>query len=81
MASIGHAGADAHKQDPFLLVLSVKFSNSNIHGGLADGVSWGNLYLEFVRRIKIRHASGQGDDLLCITLENERRIQVEQVDV
>lgn len=75
------SGADVQEQHALFGVLRVELGGRGVHGSLADRVRRREGGFVIPDEVHVRHAGGDGDDLLRAALEDEREVDVEEVDI
>jgi hypothetical protein len=73
--------ANTQKQHTLLRILGTELSHRHIHRRLANGVRPVFEDVVLAGHFPIAHTTGYGNDLLRVTLEDERQEEVEEVDV
>lgn len=81
MADIDDTRADAHEKDAVLLVLRAELGHGDIHPSLGDGVQRRRINVELSHGLDVGVATCEVNDLLDLTLQDERKEDLEEVDV
>lgn len=78
---IGHSGTYAHEKDTVLGILRTELGHSSVQARLTDRVESGDLKPQLWNDLEGSMATGDGNNLLDLTLENQGCEQIEQVNV
>jgi hypothetical protein len=76
-----HSGRETQEQNTILLVLSAVLGRDHVHRGLGYGVEGPGRQIIVVCPLHVCEATGDGDDLLDVALEDKWKEQVEQMNV